>query len=699
MKKKRWIGRLVGTMSLFFIMVFSGSGGAYASEPIHLLVDGNDITASSNPIIENDRVLVPLRFITEEIGATIAWNEEARTVRVEKGNQTLLLWIDSRLVSYNGGESYQLSDVAPKIINDRTYVPIRLVSNALGVGISWDGEDRTVFVDSTETSVKEPFYEEKIISLSTNEVITRSTQIAISIPAQVRDRVKETQLILIDPKTAKGFVVARESAAVDLLTYEPKVEDQGEKVLVLALFDKNRDFIGGDAIPVVIDVKAEVFLLGVEANAIIDSVTMDQSFNFLPEYVNYKLINQETGKESNISKRDPNGTYTWIPTMEQNGSYLIQVIAYDGNENPYESKVIPVIFEAKRYLKLKGVSSGKTINKPVTLYASRNFDVTETTYMIRDLKSGLASELVTIPYGDYTWFPDAEYAGEKELFVRVKDVDGIDRVSEPIRVTIDGSPRVTLYGVGPKEVITKWAELTVASNSKLDSVSYILTNQLTGTRKVLVEDQNPEVAFRYDAVDSDAGSMTIQAIAISKGEKLTSEKISFRIYRDESYGPKAIIAKDQFLGFASDLALGSFQKTGMSAALQTAQAILETASGQRLPVDRYSGKFSYNLFGIKGSADNGSVTCSTWEVYNGMTYHVDADFRAYNNIDESWADHKRILLELSRYQPFRDVMYDSTQGAWAIRRAGYATDPKYPLKLIELIKKYDLEKLDEVGIE
>jgi flagellum-specific peptidoglycan hydrolase FlgJ len=82
-----------------------------------------------------------------------------------------------------------------------------------------------------------------------------------------------------------------------------------------------------------------------------------------------------------------------------------------------------------------------------------------------------------------------------------------------------------------------------------------------------------------------------------------------------------------------------------------------------------------------------------------MTYHVDADFRAYNNIDESWADHKRILLELSRYEPFRDVMYDSTQGAWAIRRAGYATDPKYPMKLINIIKKYDLEKLDEVGIQ
>lgn len=699
MKKMRWIRTLFCTIGVFSLMAFTGQGGAYAVEPIQLIVDGNDITALSNPIIENDRVLVPLRFITEEIGAEIIWDSEKRTVSVEKDDRNLLLWIDSRLVAYNNGGEYQLSDVAPKIINERTYVPLRLVSNALGVGIAWDGEERTVTVNSSETSVKESFYEVKIISLRAKELITEETQIAVSIPAKVRDQVRETQLIFIDPETAKGFVVAREAGAEDLITYLPKTEDWGEKVLVLALYDKNRKFIGGDAIPVRIGVNPQVTLLGVEAGAVVDSVTMDQAFNFLPEYVNYELTNLGTGKVTTISERDPQGTYTWIPTMEKNGSYLIKAIAYDGNGSPYESEGVPVTFAVERKLALKGVSTGKTINKPVTLLASRNFDVKETTYMVRDLQSGMASEIATVPYGEYQWFPGAEYSGEKELFVRVTDVDGVDHVSEPIRVNIDGSPRVYLHGVGPKEVITKWAKLSVSSNVDLESVTYIMTNRITGERRVLAEGQNPDEAFKYDAVDSDAGNMTIHAEAMGNGKKYESEKIAFTIYRDTLYGAKAIIERDQFLGFASNLALDSFQKTGMSAALQTAQAILETASGQRLPVDRYSGKFSYNLFGIKGSADNGSVTCSTWEVYNGMTYHVDADFRAYNNIDESWADHKRILLELSRYEPFRDVMYDSTQGAWAIRRAGYATDPKYPMKLINIIKKYDLEKLDEVGIQ
>jgi flagellum-specific peptidoglycan hydrolase FlgJ len=67
-------------------------------------------------------------------------------------------------------------------------------------------------------------------------------------------------------------------------------------------------------------------------------------------------------------------------------------------------------------------------------------------------------------------------------------------------------------------------------------------------------------------------------------------------------------------------------------------------------------------------------------------------------VEQSWADHKRILLELSRYQIYRDVMYNPVLGAYAVRRAGYATDSRYPQKLINIINEYDLWSLDEIGI-
>jgi flagellum-specific peptidoglycan hydrolase FlgJ len=146
------------------------------------------------------------------------------------------------------------------------------------------------------------------------------------------------------------------------------------------------------------------------------------------------------------------------------------------------------------------------------------------------------------------------------------------------------------------------------------------------------------------------------------------------------------------------MAVESREKTGMSAALQTAQAILETGWGQSTPVDKYTGQISKNLFGIKGSGPAGSVTSNTWEEYNGVSYRIDAEFRAYNDPQESWADHKDLLLTRDRYSPFREVMHDSTQGAWALRRCGYATDSKYPLKLIDIIKRYGLEALDNAKI-
>jgi hypothetical protein len=699
MKGFKPLAKGIGAIALCFLAAGIAPASAATYEPVHLIVDGQDITDISNPVIENDRLLVPIRYVAEAIGAEVDWDAEKRMVRVEREGRDFQLWIDNRLVSYFDGAQVQLCDVSPKIINDHTYIPLRLMSNALSVGIEWDGETRTATVDSSKVSAIESFYEARIVSLKAGDRITGSSQIALSIPADLKDQAAETQLILLDPETAKGFVVARETQAVDLITYWPRVEDKGDHVLALALYDSDRNFIGGDVVPIAVDVEPFIALKGVNPGATLQSVTMDQSFNFLPEYVDYVLTKVDTGKVTTISERDPYGTYTFTADYGDNGDWLVQVIAYDGDGNAYASDSTQVTFEVERKLYLKGIKTGETITKSETIYASRNFDVMETSYYIRDVKTGSTSLLKTIPYGEIDWFPGPDQAGEKELYVTVKDVRGQVHTSEPVRVTVDGSPRIDLSGIGPNEVITKWADLSVSSNVSLDEVSYILTDRMTGQQRTLYSTDDQDEVYRYNALDSDAGLVRVTAKGLYQGKEISSSSINFKIYRDETYWPEAIVDKSEFLDFASNMALNSFDKTGMSAALQTAQAILETASGQSLPVDRYTGKFSYNLFGIKGSASNGSVTCLTWEVYNGMTYRLDADFRAYYNVDEAWADHKRILLELSRYAPYREVMHDSTQGAWAVRRCGYATDPKYPMKLINIIKQYDLEDLDQVVIQ
>ena len=683
--------RKIKILLLVMTLLLSGMP-TYASatnSTIQLIVDNKNITELSEPVIENGRVLVPIKFVSDAIGAEVTWDGDERTVLVKKDDKELLLWIGSRLIKY-GDRGYGVSDVAPKIINDRTYVPLRVVSNALSIGIEWDGDTRSVYMDSSESSDIEAFYETSFVSLDAHDTITGETDITVSIPSGLD--VAETKLLLLDPETAKGFVVVRDYGAVGQITYLPKVEDKGEKVLVLALYDSNRNFIAGDALPVTIDVKPEVSVTGTINNG---SITISQNVNFLARYINYEITQVETGETISVNKRDPVGTYSYTPSYEDNGAYSIKVTAFDGNEVPYESQSQTATLNVAKKLYMGGVRENQIISNTVSIIASRNFDVNGTEYFMRDKTTGVETLIAAIPYGAYDWTPTKADVGQKELYVRVLDTKGVYHTSAPVTVTIDFSPRVSLSGVGPNQVLTSSATLALSSNVTLDEVTYYLKKTKSGTTEVIsskIDVDNISTTEEFEEVQ-------VYAKAMYQGQVLVSESITFKIYKGELYSARPIIEKSEFKAFASGLALESFAKTGMSASLQTAQAILETGWGQSLPVDKYNGKFSYNLFGIKGSATNGSVISNTWEVYNGKSFRVDANFRAYNNVEESWADHKRILLELSRYEPYREVMYDSTLGAFAVRRAGYATDPKYPIKLIDIIEMYDLKKLDEVGLE
>ncbi len=380
-----------------------------------------------------------------------------------------------------------------------------------------------------------------------------------------------------------------------------------------------------------------------------------------------------------------------IPVMEDNGNMSLRVIAYDMDKTPYYGDYVNVKVDVDRYLYLGGVTAGQSIDGSVTLRASRNFNVSETEYILVDSVTGEESVLYKAGYGNYTWFPGPEMAGAKALYVRVKDTAGNVYESGKINVNVTGTPKLFLQSVGPGQVVTDTFNLNVKSNVTLNDIKYTLTNLNTGVSKVLSGQS-------YTPGVTESGLWSLRAEAVYNGTVLKTEDVKFTIYMEKIYTALPIVAKDQFLDFASDLAVETKNNTGMSAALQTAQAILETGWGQSVPVDKYTGQLSNNLFGVKGTASAGSVTSNTWEEYNGVSFRVDAEFRAYNDVRESWNDHNELLLTKERYAPFRAVMFDSTEGAWALRRCGYATDSSYAIKLIDIINRYDLKELDKVGI-
>lgn len=115
-----------------------------SSNEIKINVDGNAVETDQNPLIINGRTLAPLRAIFEALGATVDWDGETKTVTAKKGDTTVSLTIDSDIMIKNG-EKYEM-DAAPKIVNDRTLVPVRAIAEAFSCKVDWNGETSTVII-------------------------------------------------------------------------------------------------------------------------------------------------------------------------------------------------------------------------------------------------------------------------------------------------------------------------------------------------------------------------------------------------------------------------------------------------------------------------------------------------------------------------------------------------------------------------
>lgn len=120
---------------------------ALAAEPIHTVLDGHELSFPIAPVIENDRTLVPARGLIEALGGTVKWDQPTRTVSATLGSTTVAAVIGSTTAQVNG-KSVQLQ-VPPRIEGEgHTFIPLRFFVENLGLLVSWDGDTRTIFIDS-----------------------------------------------------------------------------------------------------------------------------------------------------------------------------------------------------------------------------------------------------------------------------------------------------------------------------------------------------------------------------------------------------------------------------------------------------------------------------------------------------------------------------------------------------------------------
>ena len=114
------------------------------TDEIQILVDGERVEADVPPVIVDDRTLVPFRAIFEALGATVEWEAETRTAKGVRGDIAVAIQIDNPVMKLNDADL--TLDVPAQIIDDRTMVPVRAISESFQAEVEWVPETRTVIV-------------------------------------------------------------------------------------------------------------------------------------------------------------------------------------------------------------------------------------------------------------------------------------------------------------------------------------------------------------------------------------------------------------------------------------------------------------------------------------------------------------------------------------------------------------------------
>lgn len=112
---------------------------------IKVLLNGKYLEMDTNPVIINDRTLVPMRAIFEALGAKVSWDGATSTATAVKGFEKMTVQIGATYLTKDG-KVYNLDSPA-RIVNSRTLVPVRAISEAFGFSVGWDGNSRTVIIN------------------------------------------------------------------------------------------------------------------------------------------------------------------------------------------------------------------------------------------------------------------------------------------------------------------------------------------------------------------------------------------------------------------------------------------------------------------------------------------------------------------------------------------------------------------------
>lgn len=163
-EKKELLEYKLGKLSqgTYYFNISSG-GEIIKSVPFNVPLDENKIKVflndknidfDVNPVIVNNRVLVPFRKIFESLGAEVSWDENDKTVKSSLDNINITLKVGEDESTVN--DKNVLLDCSPQIINGRVFIPLRFICESIGANVEWYDLEKSVYIDTTNKKILEP---------------------------------------------------------------------------------------------------------------------------------------------------------------------------------------------------------------------------------------------------------------------------------------------------------------------------------------------------------------------------------------------------------------------------------------------------------------------------------------------------------------------------------------------------------------
>ncbi|MGO4889562.1 copper amine oxidase N-terminal domain-containing protein [Anaerobacillus sp. MEB173] len=141
--------RVIAFFLLFFLALTPSTYAVdpldFDYDPIYVFIDGKEPKFTNDPIIEKGTTLIEFRPVFEELGLKVGWNQKSKKITGEKSGLKIEMTLGNKTATVNGNK-VQLQ-VAPKVVDGRTLVPLRFVGEASGKKVQWNGNVRMILIN------------------------------------------------------------------------------------------------------------------------------------------------------------------------------------------------------------------------------------------------------------------------------------------------------------------------------------------------------------------------------------------------------------------------------------------------------------------------------------------------------------------------------------------------------------------------